>query len=152
MLRDFSTEAGTLDWTTIFEHETAQEALHDALTSIMYHTAITEGLDQAERLALLGELTFRQAQLANALTFGDEQRFVSEGKALETLLKKLITSGQWLSLADKRFEQMEALQAKLEDGSVSAKEAHAITPVMLMLELIRLLNADQEDECCQDEE
>lgn len=151
-IQDFKNGEITLDWASIFAHEDYLNNLNDSITNLIYHVSLTKSIDQAGKMAILGQLVIQQAELAHAVTFKKEAAFIKAGSALEQTLKKLVETGSWLKEAEQKFDVLEKLQEPIEKGTITEQQTNDILPVLILLEIASAINCEEEasdeDECC----
>lgn len=149
LIQDFKKTNIQMDWATIFECTDFQDSLNEALSDTLYQLAFVNEIDQANKIAFIGNISYLQSHLVRALAFNNKNEFITTGEKLEKVLQDLISTGSWAQKAEENFDLLEQIS---EENVQEAQKNPALAPVLLAISLASIISCEQAaDECCDEE-
>lgn len=152
LIQDFKSKELVPDWRVMFTHEEAHETFYDAVNNIIYHIATSDLIDEDSKTQFIGQLSKHGARMTYAISFKDEALFAKEGAAALATIEKLINSGTWYKAALERFDLLDTISEDAELESLDRALVAKLNPVMLVMEISRAITAEEQDECCEEDE
>ncbi len=140
VITEFKNKATIPDLPIMFANEGIHETFQESINGIVYQVATINGIDEATKTELIGNLTKHGARMVHAQVSNNEKAFVKEGTLLLEALNKLLNTGSWFKTGADQFAAIEDLQSAVEDKAAAEKFA----PMILLMEVARALSAEEE--------
>lgn len=153
-----------IDWTEIFKDREHGMIVDNAIVNIYHNIAISQGIDEKQKTAIIGSLAAAKARLTFAEHFNNKNDFVTAGIDIEKTLAQFMALPGVEESIMKSFVQLEKIAHKFEnEEDPTEQEARSIASALLVIELAHMLEpedeegaddecCDADDECCDDED
>ena len=156
-LNDFKSNQIDVDWEFLFENGYGILTIYEEVEVLIKGVLLLENTDKAVKESLIGRLASARAGLSIFMEKENGlESFVKYGKDLEQTMKDILKTGNWVKLAEQRFEKYEQFEAKLEEmeseEDFDFEALDELRPVFMAVSIMNVMTVDEEDEMVEDEE
>jgi hypothetical protein len=151
-LKEFNKGNISINWQAVFEDEEMMESMDEIKNRIAHNFALLDGISEKNKQELLGKLALAHAHLSDLYGSSKEQKFLEETKVFEQVIKEIMNASDWLTHAEKRYNDYEKLEEKAaeepEIEHINQEHLNYLRPVFLAFDIfaLNMIDAVEEEE------